>query len=204
MDKFSWWLDCENIALLRGNGMHLGHRLHMFRRCVRDCKVRGWYFSNGSSKTWFDRQEYIDPYAKKQEKVLISKNRYCPCYYGRYYWYLRPCCLGLDLGRSETAASAIQWIHSIRCWSQCRVVRSCCWVSVSCSSFRSSHNSPLNFANLYHLARFAIGIVGDAGVRGTAQQPRLFVGMILILIFAEVLGKTKPNSITTYWFADKD
>lgn len=37
-------------------------------------------------------------------------------------------------------------------------------------------------------AGFAIGVVGDAGVRGTAQQPRLFVGMILILIFAEVLG----------------
>ncbi|XP_064405212.1 V-type proton ATPase 16 kDa proteolipid subunit c [Halichondria panicea] len=37
-------------------------------------------------------------------------------------------------------------------------------------------------------AGFSIGIVGDAGVRGTAQQPRLFVGMILILIFAEVLG----------------
>ena len=37
-------------------------------------------------------------------------------------------------------------------------------------------------------AGFAIGIVGDAGVRGTAQQPKLFVGMILILIFAEVLG----------------
>ncbi|CAD6884405.1 unnamed protein product [Tilletia controversa] len=37
-------------------------------------------------------------------------------------------------------------------------------------------------------AGFAIGIVGDAGVRGTAQQPRLFIGMILILIFAEVLG----------------
>merc|ERR1712156_984193 len=31
-------------------------------------------------------------------------------------------------------------------------------------------------------AGYAIGIVGDAGVRGTAQQPRLFVGMILILI----------------------
>ena len=43
-------------------------------------------------------------------------------------------------------------------------------------------------------AGFAIGIVGDAGVRGTAQQPRLFVGMILILIFAEVLG-TFPQSI---------
>jgi len=37
-------------------------------------------------------------------------------------------------------------------------------------------------------AGFAIGIVGDTGVRGTAQQPKLFVGMILILIFAEVLG----------------
>ena len=37
-------------------------------------------------------------------------------------------------------------------------------------------------------AGFAIGIVGDAGVRGTSQQPRLFVGMILILIFSEVLG----------------
>jgi len=37
-------------------------------------------------------------------------------------------------------------------------------------------------------AGFAVGIVGDSGVRGTAQQPRLFVGMILILIFAEVLG----------------
>ena len=37
-------------------------------------------------------------------------------------------------------------------------------------------------------AGFAIGIVGDAGVRGMAQQPRLFAGMLLILIFAEVLG----------------
>ena len=31
-------------------------------------------------------------------------------------------------------------------------------------------------------AGFSVGIVGDAGVRGAAQQPRLFVGMILILI----------------------
>lgn len=43
-------------------------------------------------------------------------------------------------------------------------------------------------ANNLALTSFAIGIVGDAGVRGTAQQPRLYVGMILILIFAEVLG----------------
>ena len=34
----------------------------------------------------------------------------------------------------------------------------------------------------------AIGMVGDAGVRSVAQQPKLFVGMILILIFAEALG----------------
>ena len=37
-------------------------------------------------------------------------------------------------------------------------------------------------------AGMAIGIVGDAGVRAIAQQPKLFVGMILILIFAEALG----------------
>ena len=37
-------------------------------------------------------------------------------------------------------------------------------------------------------AGMAIGIVGDAGVRASAQQPRLFVGMILILIFAEALA----------------
>merc|ERR1711904_154965 len=37
-------------------------------------------------------------------------------------------------------------------------------------------------------AGLAIGIVGDAGVRANAQQPRRFVGMILILIFAEALG----------------
>jgi V-type H+-transporting ATPase 16kDa proteolipid subunit len=37
-------------------------------------------------------------------------------------------------------------------------------------------------------AGLAIGMVGDAGSRCTAQQPKLFVGMILILIFAEALG----------------
>jgi len=37
-------------------------------------------------------------------------------------------------------------------------------------------------------AGMAIGIVGDAGVRASAQQSRLFVGMILILIFAEALA----------------
>ena len=37
-------------------------------------------------------------------------------------------------------------------------------------------------------AGFAIGIAGDAAVRAVVQQPRLFVAMILILIFAEALG----------------
>lgn len=37
-------------------------------------------------------------------------------------------------------------------------------------------------------AGFAIGITGDAGVRESSQQPRLFVGMMLIQIFSEVLG----------------
>merc|ERR1711871_128182 len=37
-------------------------------------------------------------------------------------------------------------------------------------------------------AGICIGIVGDAGVRANAQQQRLFAVMVLILIFAEVLG----------------
>ena len=37
-------------------------------------------------------------------------------------------------------------------------------------------------------AGIAIGSVGDAGVRANAQQDKIFVGMILILIFAEALG----------------
>ena len=38
-------------------------------------------------------------------------------------------------------------------------------------------------------AGLSIGIIGDAGVRGSAQQPRMYMGMIMILIFAEVLGE---------------
>ena len=37
-------------------------------------------------------------------------------------------------------------------------------------------------------AGYTIGIVGEAGVRGLTKQPRLFLGFILVLIFAEVLG----------------
>lgn len=34
----------------------------------------------------------------------------------------------------------------------------------------------------------AIGILGDAGVRGYLKQPRLFLGLVLMLIFTEVIG----------------
>lgn len=37
-------------------------------------------------------------------------------------------------------------------------------------------------------AGLAIGIVGDAGVRANGIQDKLFVPMVLILIFAEALG----------------
>jgi V-type H+-transporting ATPase proteolipid subunit len=49
-------------------------------------------------------------------------------------------------------------------------------------------------------AGFAIGVVGDAGVRATAQQPRLFVGMVsilefkIIIFFINFLMETKFNS----------
>ena len=35
---------------------------------------------------------------------------------------------------------------------------------------------------------FAIGITGDAGVRGVGQQGKLYVGLVLIQIFSEALG----------------
>jgi len=37
-------------------------------------------------------------------------------------------------------------------------------------------------------AGYAIGVIGQKGILGYSQQPRLFVGMVLMLIFAEVLG----------------
>jgi len=40
----------------------------------------------------------------------------------------------------------------------------------------------------YFAAGLAIGSVGDTGVRANVQQPRLSVGMVLFLIFAEALG----------------
>ena len=38
------------------------------------------------------------------------------------------------------------------------------------------------------ISGYAIGVLGDAGVRATSEQPNLFVRMTLILIFAETLG----------------
>ncbi len=35
---------------------------------------------------------------------------------------------------------------------------------------------------------WAIGVAGDALVRGFGKEPRVFVGMVLILIFSEVLA----------------
>jgi len=61
-------------------------------------------------------------------------------------------------------------------------------------------NQYSSFAGFAHLAAglcvglsglasgMAIGVVGDAGVRAVGQQEKLFVGMILILIFAEALA----------------
>ena len=37
-------------------------------------------------------------------------------------------------------------------------------------------------------AGIAIGIAGDVGARALGQQDKVFVGMMLILIFAEALG----------------
>ncbi|CAO3573551.1 unnamed protein product [Mortierella alpina] len=72
-------------------------------------------------------------------------------------------------------------------------------ISVLIAGSLSSSNYSL-YAGFVHLgaglcvgltglvAGYAIGIVGDVCVRGYAYQPRLFVAMVLVLIFAEVLG----------------
>ena len=50
-------------------------------------------------------------------------------------------------------------------------------------------------------AGLAIGIVGDAGVRANAQQSKLFIIVILILIFAEIIGlygtSPSPSDMTS-------
>jgi V-type H+-transporting ATPase proteolipid subunit len=48
---------------------------------------------------------------------------------------------------------------------------------------------------------WAIGIVGDAAVRSFAFQPKIFVGMVLILIFAEVLGTFTSGYCSILFFA---
>lgn len=37
-------------------------------------------------------------------------------------------------------------------------------------------------------AGYAIGEVGDVGVRGVGREPRLFVSMILVMIFSEAIA----------------
>lgn len=44
-------------------------------------------------------------------------------------------------------------------------------------------------------AGFTLGIVGDAGTRSVVQQPRMFVSMMLLLIFAEVLGRYSGSAM---------
>ena len=64
----------------------------------------------------------------------------------------------------------------------------------------SPSNSYSLFSGIVHMAAglsvglgglaagYSIGVVGNAGSRAFLQQGKVFVGMVLILIFAEVLG----------------
>ncbi|KAG8214905.1 V-type proton ATPase 16 kDa proteolipid subunit [Butyriboletus roseoflavus] len=96
------------------------------------------------------------------------------------YTDLRPGCFGPYL--------KLTFVHHCTCSVMlinfCVIVGSS--VSLAASFIDLGAGLSVGLAGL--AAGFAIGIVGDAGVRGTAQQPRLYVGMVLILIFAEVLG----------------
>ncbi|MCJ1466861.1 v-type proton ATPase 16 kDa proteolipid subunit 2 [Pseudocyphellaria aurata] len=50
-------------------------------------------------------------------------------------------------------------------------------------------------------AGYAIGIIGDMGVRSYMLQSRIFVGMVLILIFGEVLGLYGQVFFLDLWHA---
>ena len=47
------------IALFWRDGLHLRHRLHLLRCCLRNRQVRRRYLSHGCLETGFDRQEYV-------------------------------------------------------------------------------------------------------------------------------------------------
>ncbi|KAG4304110.1 hypothetical protein PORY_002474 [Pneumocystis oryctolagi] len=73
-------------------------------------------------------------------------------------------------------------------------------VSVLIAGNLSSIENYSFFDGLIHLAAglcvgmtgmasgYSIGIIGDAGVRSYMRQPKVFVSMVLVLIFSEVLG----------------
>lgn len=150
------------IALFWRHGLHLGHCFHLLWRRVWNRK--GWcrYLSHGCLETRPYRQEY----------ALV--------------WLIFQSSTDESLDIIPVIMAGIIGIYGLV-------------VSVLISN-DLQQKTPL-YTGFIQLgaglsvglaglaAGFAIGIVGDAGVRGTAQQPRLFVGMILILIFAEVLGK---------------
>ncbi|OHE96629.1 V-type proton ATPase proteolipid subunit 2 [Colletotrichum orchidophilum] len=58
--------------------------------------------------------------------------------------------------------------------------------SISCGFMHLACGLSVGFTGL--AAGYTIGIVGDKGVRSYMEQSRIFVGMVLILIFGEVLG----------------
>ncbi len=49
-------------------------------------------------------------------------------------------------------------------------------------------------------AGYCIGVVGESGVRAFMEQSRVFVGMVLILIFGEVLGLYGYGDLRIYFF----
>lgn len=154
--------DIHLLALLRCHGLHLCNRLHLLRRRIRDCKVRRGYLSDGCPPTRFDRQEYATPFKEGMGHELTHIPDIVPVIMAgiiAIYGLVVSVLISAGLSQKEPLFT---------------------------SFIQLGAGLSVGLAGL--AAGFAIGIVGDAGVRGTAQQPRLFVGMILILIFAEVLG----------------
>ena len=72
--------------------------------------------------------------------------------------------------------------YAVTSWVLCARTERLCIVAPKMSLFQGfiQLGAGLSVGLAGLAAGFAIGIVGDAGVRGTAQQPRLFVGMVSV------------------------
>ena len=181
MNNHSIKLTDGNLALLWSHGLHICHRLHMLWCRLRNGKVWRWYLSYGCLETRSHRQEYVILQLPITRDCLLLLLSLCPHALIPHHLCLQHFFVDIVPVIMAGIIGIYGLVVSVLISDDLKQKQ-----ALFTSFIQLGAGLSVGLAGL--AAGFAIGIVGDAGVRGTAQQPRLFVGMILILIFAEVLG----------------